>query len=499
MNQAKQPKTITIVGGGTAGWMSASLLKKSWPQAVICLVESSNIPTIGVGEGSTPAMKDFFKTLEIPESEWMPACEATYKSGISFPNWSTIKGYESYFHAFYSAFDLKTGQAFFNNADLRRRGAAAEAHPDNFWLAAELARRKKSPIHSKPLPFEVDYAYHFDAGLLGEFLKRKSIEAGVSHLVDDILDVNIDPSTGAITSLVSQNNESIQSDFYIDCTGFRSRLMQKSLGVGFTSFSDHLFNDAAVAISTPAKTNDPLPVETVSSALSSGWAWSIPLRNRFGNGYVYSSNHISADQAETELRRKLGLLDSDVEARHLKMRVGRTNSHWHKNCLAIGLSQGFIEPLEATALMLVQFGVQEFIRQYSKDNKTTAQSDYNDTINESFAAIRDYVQSHYHLNSRSDSNYWIENRNNKNISQQLQDIITTWKQGGDINKVLNRYSAAVAYLKPSWYTILAGMGQFPEITTVTSGTAAPAHKAKIYCEEMAKGFPDHRRYLASII
>ncbi|MBB6520023.1 tryptophan halogenase family protein [Pseudoteredinibacter isoporae] len=484
--------SILIVGGGTAGWMAANLMKSRWPNSNIQLIESPQIGTVGVGEGSTPAMKSFFAKLGIPESEWMPKCNATFKTGISFPNWTGDKNYPSYFHPFYSHFDLETAKAFFKNCDLRRQGFEADANPDKFWLSARLAMDKRAPKTQKRLPFELDYAYHFDAGALGDFLREKAVASGVKHLEGEIEQVELCSESGVIDNLRSKQHGLINADLYIDCSGFRSILLQQQLKVPFHSYQNRLFNDRAVAILTETHNSSPISAQTVSSGMQHGWRWQIPLRNRHGNGYVYSSAHCSPEQAEQELRRELGVDDS-TSARHLNMKVGRAERHWEKNCLAVGLSQGFIEPLEATALMLVQYTVEEFISNYP-EGTTSA---YNRKINRAFDAISDYVQCHYKINSRSDTEYWIDNRENNNVSEQLSTLLECWSSGGDLENVLENYQTSVAYLKPSWYTIFSGMGLFPtaDPNQTSRIEPAPADMAAIYCQEMAAMFSDHRRFL----
>jgi len=494
-----KPTSIVIVGGGTAGWMAASLLQQHWAYCRISLIESQDIATIGVGEGSTPYMRHFFKQLAIPESEWMPACSASYKCGISFPNWSTKEGFESYFHPFYSNFDLKTGEAFFHNVGLRRRGSDVPAHPDDFWLASELARTQRAPITRDKMPFEPDYAYHFDSGLLGDFLKRRAIDRGIVHIVDTVEHIE-QRSDGGIKALMTQSGGKLSAELFLDCSGFAALLINKTLKTPFQSYQHSLFNDRAVAIASPLDNSQAMPSETVSAALSCGWAWKIPLTTRYGNGYVYSSKYLTEEQAEQELRGHIGAGAQGMEARHLKMRVGRSEQHWVKNTLAVGLSQGFIEPLEATALMLVQYTVERFIKDYAgPDTPAQVLSEFNGAINNNFDGIRDYIIAHYKLNSRSDSAYWIDNRNNPIHSERLQTIFDSWDKGEDFEATLSQYKGEISYLRPSWYCILAGMGRFPSALRPPSASTqvAPADQARRYCQNTAERFHDHRAYLLS--
>ncbi|MFL2874237.1 MAG: tryptophan halogenase family protein, partial [Pseudohongiellaceae bacterium] len=413
-------KNIVILGGGTAGWMAANLLQKRWRQkgVNITVVESPDIGIIGVGEGSTPLLKEFFDSLDISESEWMPQCNATYKNGISFNNWSTVSGYESYFHPFPCSLDFATFGLLYKYTALRRSGVDVLAHPNRFSLMAGLTQKKLAPLPAENFPFHFQYGYHFDSVLIGKFLRGKAKESGVSHIEGTVETVEQD-SDGNIKALKLKNGDILSGDFFIDCSGFASILLQRTLKVPFLSFSENLFNDSAVALPTEIEAD--APVETLSTALTNGWAWKIPLTNRFGNGYVFSSQYCSPDEAETELRAHLGVLDSDVEARHLKMKVGRAQESWSKNCLAVGLSQGFIEPLEATALQFVYSTIDQFAQALEQGDFTNEHREaFNEQMNANFEGIRDYIVLHYKTNSRSDSQYWIDNRENQKISENLR-------------------------------------------------------------------------------
>lgn len=492
------PKRIVIVGGGSAGWMAASLLHHAWDRhgTKITLLESNDIGIIGVGEGSTPFLRQFFQQLEIPESEWMPYCSATYKCGIRFPEWTHEKGHRSYFHPFFSQLDLTTAEAFFHNCSLRRRRHSAVTHPDNFFVSAALARTHRGPKPAQALPFVPDYAYHFDAGRLGEFLRNRAIALGVEHLIGTVDGVSQNDQ-GDIVSLETEQQGKIVADFFVDCSGFAGLLINQCLGERFHSYRNNLFNDSAIALATAIDTKEPIPSQTVSTALKFGWVWKIPLTSRYGNGYVYSSEFVSAEVAERELRAHLGEAAEGVEARHLKMRVGRVDNHWSKNCLAVGLSQGFIEPLEATALMLIQFTVQYFIQLVEQGDFTDRyRTECNHKINVAFEGVRDYVVAHYQLSKRDDSDYWIENRNHSHRSANLSAILDAWDHGEDFEATLTRHAKTLVYLRPNWYCILAGMGRFSQSTrTTTTRQAASSDKTRAYCEEIARNFPSHRQQL----
>ena len=496
-------KNIVILGGGTAGWMTANLLQKKWRQRgiQISVVESPDIGIIGVGEGSTPLLKEFFDSLEISESEWMPQCNATYKNGISFNDWSTVPGYESYFHPFPCSLDFATFGFLYKYTELRRKGADVLAHPNRFSLMAGLTERKLAPLPAENFPFHFQYGYHFDSVLIGKFLREKAKESGVSHIEATVEKVEQE-SDGSIKSLLLNTGQILSGDFFVDCSGFASILLQKTLKVPFVSFAENLFNDSAVAIPTDIETE--IPAETLSTALSNGWAWKIPLTNRFGNGYVFSSKYCSPDEAETELRTHLNILESDVEARHLKMKVGRVQETWAKNCVAVGLSQGFIEPLEATALQFVYSTIEQFSQALEEGNFSGKNRDeFNARMNANFEGVRDYIVLHYKTNSRSDSPYWMDNRENQKISDNLRAMIECWYAIEDTQEALTRLNIGSYYSQRSWTCLLAGVGVFPKqenLVIPDKENVGMAMKDLKYVDDFIKGcsmnFENHGKLLS---
>ncbi|WP_075188329.1 tryptophan halogenase family protein [Teredinibacter haidensis] len=492
------PLKMVIVGGGTAGWMSAAILAhslKSQPVDVV-LLESALISTVGVGEGSTPALKTLFDQLGITEQEWMPRCNATYKCGITFEGWSTKPGFSRYYHPFASQIDSHTLPLFIANAQARLRGFDTHAHPNRYFLSARLADNHLAPKPHYNFPFEVHYGYHFDAALLGQFLKEKVLQMGVAHQVGTVVHIN-SKDNGGIASLLTDEGEKIEADFFIDCSGFNGLLIQQHLKTPFESYGNALFNDSAVAFGT--KASEVLPSQTTATALMHGWAWKIPLASRTGNGYVYSSHYCSADEAELELREHLGAKEADVDVRHLKMKVGRVKQHWSKNCLAVGLSQGFIEPLEATALFLVQQTVALFVDYFGRGNFTDKhQNDYNKRINEQFDGVRDYVVTHYKTNSRDDTEYWRDARANPDdISQQLRALYQCWMSGKDLAAEVKRQKMDRFYPVPSWYCIFAGMGIFPSRDRLNAVAEPNAMEAlDHFVARCALNYDSHREVLS---
>ncbi len=495
--QTNTPRRILIVGGGTAGWMTAALMAHHWASkgVQISLLESSTIGIIGVGEGATPKMRRFFQTLGIPDQEWMPACNATYKCGIRFPQWSTRPGYESYYHPFFTMSDDASIRAFHHNVTLRQQNIDVQANPDWFFLSNWVAKKRCAPLPDPRSRYESDYAYHFDARLIGEFLRHWASARGVRHLVDTVTRVQ-QTENGDIAGVETEQHGLVDADFFVDCTGFANLLSGKTLGVPFMSYKPWLFNDRAVAMPTPLENPQSLPSETLSTAMKCGWAWKIPLTNRYGNGYVYSSDFIEPDAAERELRAHLQLTDDSGEARHLQMRVGRLERTWERNCVAIGLAQGFVEPLEATALMIVQDTVEQFIASFGTARALERQrAEFNDKINRVYDSIRDYIQMHYKLNTRTDTPYWIAARDNPNVSDSVAAILATWDEGGDLLAEITRQRDRLAYSPTSWFCILGGMGRFPKKPRRATGKhqAVDPSAARKQCMEMLRYFPDHRQ------
>lgn len=460
---APRPLRIVIVGGGTAGWMTANLLAQRWGdgRAKITLVEAPDIATIGVGEGSTPSLKRFFEVLGIAEAAWMPAAHATYKASIRFCGWSPGSGRPDYAHPFLTQVDVHTEEAFVLNCRNRRLGYDVPTDPAQFLLNGVLARDGRAPVAPANFPFRIEYGYHFDAALLGAFLRDHAIGLGVAHLPRRLTEV-VRHENGDIQAVVTDRGERIEGELFVDCSGFARLLAGKTLGVAFRSFADNLFNDSAVVMPTPAMPD--IPVETRATALSAGWLWSIPLTHRTGNGYVHCSAFITPEAAERELRAALGMTDSAVEARHLRFEVGQLERHWERNCLAVGLAQGFIEPLEATALHLVLNTVELFMGHFEQGDFSARHRDaFNARITNRVERVRDYIVAHYKLNTRDDGEFWRANRANEALSDPLLHILETWFQRGDLVAGLEQAGELSHFTSASWHCLLAGYGAFPPL------------------------------------
>lgn len=453
-----EKQIITIVGGGTAGWMSACLMAKRLDSQrfSIQVVESPDIQTVGVGEGSTPFLKDFFETLHIPEHDWMTACQATYKCGIRFPGWTNYGEKQSYIHPFYNELDSHGAMSFFKQCE-----SANAVHPDAYFYTSQLAIKHQSPIHIKSASQHAEYGYHFDAGLLGDYLRNVAKNMGVTHIPDTVSQV-LQANSGDIDYLEGTHSGKILGDFFVDCTGFKGLLIRQHMQRSYVSLKHRLFNDSAIAITTTHDNADEstthLPSFTDSIAMDHGWMWRIPLQSRMGNGYVYSSAHCSREQAEKELRQKLDLGDQEVDFKYLHWEPGRLTEHWYRNCAAIGLSQGFLEPLEAPMLNIMQHSIEMLVSVLQQTS--VADSDkrtYNAQVNGLIDGTMDYIQAHYLTNTRDDTAYWQAARTNSHRSAPLKAILNAWYEHRNINHALRQYGHTQPYFKTSWMCLLAGM------------------------------------------
>ncbi|WP_338501029.1 tryptophan halogenase family protein [Sphingomonas kaistensis] len=487
------PASIIILGGGTAGWMAANLLQKRWGAAgtIVTLIESKDIGIIGVGEGSTPQLKAFFDELGIAEAEWMPRCNATYKAGIEFEGWSDRAGFERYFHPFATAVDPFTERTFFAANALRRRGTDVAAHPDPFYLATRIARDGRAPLAPANFPFDIGYGYHFDAYLVGATLREFAVGKGVRHETATIADVVLNEA-GDIDHLVADDGRTFAADMFLDASGFRASLIEGALKEPHRSFGDNLFNDSAVVTPTPVPASG-VRAMTTATAASAGWIWHIPLTNRVGNGYVYSSRYLDREAAAAELRRHCGLPD-DAEVRHLSMKCGRVERSWVRNCLAIGLAQGFLEPLEATALHIVLATVDGFTKAYEQDDR----DGFNATIARRYEGIRDYIVCHYRAAQRRDTPYWRDVTGHDRISDSLKSILTAWFTGTDLEQEVHEQGIAAYYAPMSWNVMLAGYGNFPSRVAPIADCPIDLAEVERFVGGCALNFPTHAEALSRL-
>jgi tryptophan halogenase len=463
-------KNIVIVGGGSAGWMTAAHMSKNLPDVKITLIESPNVPIIGVGESTVPPIVDFMKDLGLEEKDWMPACNATYKSSIAFSNFHGTDNKNMWF-PFSGAWTVANQPA--NNHWLYKY-FTDETFNDRFsiydycTLVPEICRQGKT-VRSLPA---ATYAYHLDAIALGQFLSDYATKRGVNHISDTIHTVTQNDD-GSIKTLELENGAPISGDLFIDCTGFRSLLLGQTLKEPFIDYSESLFNDKAIAMRLPFDDKEKEMVSyTQCSALSSGWAWTIPLYDRMGTGYVYSSSHLSEDEAEKEHREFLktylgGKRVDEGEARHLDIKVGKHSRTWVKNCVAVGLSAGFIEPLESTGLQIVQSQIHlitETLRNRN-DYNCVDTSVYNTNINDLLDSIKDFLICHYALTSREDTPYWKDVKYNTKLPDSLVKKLEfakhTMPSMGNQHLFDTGSSLAGFGFNDGWFYILTGMNHLP--------------------------------------
>jgi tryptophan halogenase len=474
-------ENVVIVGGGSAGWMTAAYLSKALGQAVkIKLIESANISTVGVGEATFSTIKLFFDYLGLEEYEWMPSCNATYKMAIKFVNWNAEGRH--FYHPF-QRYDVVDG---FNVAEwwLKFKGSA-EAFDYSCFVVPSLCDRKRSPrfldgrvfddkVQEQFKPerafkqnvladhkLQYPYAYHFNASLLAEYMKNYATARGVEQVIDDVVDVRL-KEDGYIDSLVLKERGELAGDLFVDCTGFRGLLINKALGEPFVSFSESLLCDSAIAFQVPRDTEKTgINPYTTATALSSGWVWNIPLYNRDGTGYVYSSAFISQEDAEAEFRKHLGPAGDDCKPNHVKMRIGRNRNSWVKNCVAIGLSSGFVEPLESTGIFFIQHGIEELVSHFpDKGFAPELIAGYNRAVAECIDGVREFLTLHYCASTRADTPFWKATKNELHISDDLRERLRLWKKRLPSNRSVNpNYHGFEAY---SYSVMLLGLGYGPE-------------------------------------
>lgn len=441
-------RRIVIAGGGTAGWMVAAGLSKSLGrQYEIRLVESEEIGTVGVGEATIPTLHFMHEILDLDEKEFMRATQATFKLGISFENWRNVG--ENYIHSF-----GRTGKSHWTAGfqhfwlEGRKRGLASDYGDYCLELRAALDNRFKT------LPDNgINYAYHFDATLYGAFMRRYSEALGVQRVEGKIAKVHTDPASGWITALTLDRGEHLTAEFFIDCTGMRSILLGETLGVGYESWQHWLPCDSAVAVQT-ASVGEPVPY-TRSIAHPWGWQWRIPLQHRVGNGLVYSSRHVGHDEAKDALLKNI---QGEVlrPPRLIRFTPGQRDVVWKHNCVAIGLSSGFLEPLESTSIHLIQKGLTRLIQLFPSDGICQSDIDeYNAQTRTAIEIIRDFIILHYHVTNRTDSAFWRGCRGME-VPPLLKHRIRQFRDTARVT-----LTADELFAENSWVQVMMGQGIMP--------------------------------------
>ncbi len=428
---------IIILGGGTTGWMAASYLAKALQDSVtITLIESDEIPTVGVGEATVPSIRpDLFDYLEIPESEWMEQCNATFKIGIKFVNWAyppSVTKNNTYYHIFGEAQECD-GIPLTQYWLRKKLNSYEKPMAHSCFPSPALCENYKSPKYLDE-SLAVNYAYHFDAGLVAHFLTQWATKRGVVRVIDQISDVILDDN-GGIGGLRTKKGNTYTADLYIDCSGFRGLLINQALKEPFISFADNLLCDRAVAAPILVDHNETnLRPYTTATALSAGWVWETPLYNRLGSGYVYSQQFLSPEEAEQEFRAFHGPAADNVAVRHIKMRVGRNQRAWVKNCISLGLANGFVEPLESTGIYFVHAALKQLIRYFPDKNMDSALRDkFNERVAYMIEDVRDFIVLHYCTTSREDTPFWKANKFDLKIPESLQALLKLYQAGSPVN------------------------------------------------------------------
>ena len=492
-------QSILIVGGGTAGWLTAAVVashhRNDGSGVTVRLVESSDIPTIGVGEGTWPTMKNTVQQIGISERDLFKTCHAGFKQGGKFVNW--VHGDGDYY---YHPFTVPLGYGRLDLAPYvdKIEEYAVESNFQQHICEAGLAPRT---LAESEYSGQCNYAYHLDAGAFGELLKQfcKS-NLGVEQIIDTVTDCKLG-NDGSIDSILLESHGEIKADLYVDCTGFSSLLLGKAMGVPFVSKDDVLFNDTALAVQVPYETDtSPMASHTIATAQDAGWVWDIGLTTRRGIGYVYSSQYQSDADAEQSLRSYLGPANDSLTPRKISFSSGHRDTFWKKNCVAVGLSAGFVEPLEATAIMLVEISAR-----YIAENLPPTQSvmpiiskRFNEQMHYRWRRIIDFLKLHYTLTQRNEP-YWQAHKDAASRPESLQEDLDMWRFRGPIKSDFD--SAVELFPAASYQYVAYGMGFRPEFDRQSYLYREKSQAERIIqrnqqlTQQMLQSLPPHREYI----
>ncbi|MEH3159229.1 MAG: tryptophan 7-halogenase [Sphingomonas taxi] len=483
------PRRIVVAGGGTAGWMAAAALARVLGRAAtVTLVESDAIGTVGVGESTIPPLLTFNRLLGINEAEFMKATQATFKLGIQFDGWKGPQ--DSYFHSF-----GLTGKdhwaAGFQHFWLDGLTRGQQAPYDDYCLELIAAREGKF-AH---LPDDrLNYAYQLDSTLYGQFLRRMAEGDGAVRIEGRIARVALDGDSGDIAALVLENGTRVEGDLFLDCTGFRALLIEQALHVGFDDWTHYLPCDSAIAVQT-ASVRPPVPF-TRAMAHDAGWQWRIPLQHRVGNGIVYCSRYLSQEAA---LERLMGNIEGEVltKPNMLRFTTGARRKQWHRNCIAIGLSGGFMEPLESTSIHLIQRGILRLIRMLPAGEVSPRDiAEFNDQQLTDMDQIRDFLILHYKVTERRDSGFWRQCAA-MDIPDSLAQKIELFRETG---RVFRKNEELFA--ENSWVQVMMGQGTVPRSHHPIAGKLSDEDLSRLLgtlrqgVETTVRGLPAHADYVA---
>ena len=500
---------IVIVGGGTAGWLTAGVIAAKHRSRMgagfsVTLVESPNTPIIGVGEGTWPTLRSTLARIGVSETELFRQCDAAFKQGARFARWTTGAADDSYYHP------LMLPQSFgqLNLVPHWLARGDGRSFCDAVTPQGQLCEDGLAPKTIATAEFEAvaNYSYHLDAGKFAPFLQKHCCDKlGVKHVLADVQRVNLAPN-GDIRSLDTAQAGEIAADLFVDCTGFKALLIGETLGVPFEDCSDVLFCDRALAMQVPhASDAAPIASHTISTAQSAGWIWDIGLPTRRGIGHVYSSRHISDDDAERELRAYIGPAAEKLSARKIPIRSGHRRTFWKNNCVAVGLAAGFLEPLEASAIVLIELSAKLIAEQMPvcREVMDLIAARFNSTTLYRWGRIIDFLKLHYVLTKRTDSAFWRDNLLPETIPDRLEDLLLLWSHQSpwfhdEFDRVEEVFPAA------SYQYVLYGMGFRTQVDpSMLGGDAKQAERAlrenAVQTERLRAALPRHRDLIRKIV
>jgi tryptophan halogenase len=494
MTQPSKRK-IVIVGGGTAGWMAAATLAHALKGSFgsVQLIESAEIGTVGVGEATIPPIQFFNHLLGIDERDFIRKTQATFKLGIEFRDWTRLD--HRYFHPF-GPHGVDIDAVSFHHYWLKLKALGEGGEIGDYSLttvASAMNRYQRAPRDLKPGVPPLAYAFHFDAALYGQYLRTYAEARGVQRVEGKIVDVKLREGDGFIESVVLDDGRTVGGDFFIDCSGFRALLIGKALGVGFEDWSHWLPCDRAFAV--PCEGVPVITTYTRSTARTAGWQWRIALQHRIGNGYVYSSKFISDDEAAATL---MANLDGPApgEPRQLRFTAGRRDKTWHKNCLALGLAAGFLEPLESTTIHMVQSALFRLLALMPvDDHDQTTLDEFNRLAAIEYEQVRDFIILHYKAVERDDTPFWNYCRTME-IPDELRHKIELFRSRGRVA----RFDGQL-FVDPSWVAVFLGQGVEPQHYDPLADvldldeTRRRLKKMREDIREAAMAMPTHREFI----
>ena len=433
----KKIRSVVVVGGGSAGWITAATIAaehQSGDQDAlkVTLIESPNVKPIGVGEGTWPTMRSTLKKIGVSETEFFKRCDASFKQGAKFAKWVTGAADDYYYHPLV----LPQGFLHTNLAPFWEEQSGGAPFSTAVSSQDALCDRNLAPklITTPEYSAVENYAYHLDAGKFSTFIQEHAVaNLGVNHILDDVTSINSSPENGDILSLETKQNGALEGDLFVDCTGFASLLLGKHYKVPFIGKKDVLFIDRALAVHVPYKSDmEPIASHTISTAQDSGWIWDIGLSSRKGVGHVYSSSHTDKQSAMDRLEAYVNKSDvslADLSVKEIEIIPGHREKFWVNNCVAVGLAAGFLEPLEASALVLVELAASAIAEQLPSNRASMdiVAKRFNKRFLYRWDRIIDFLKLHYILSQRTDTSFWIDNREDSTIPDSLKEILELWK------------------------------------------------------------------------